>query len=135
MLCIRGKTAASAINWDYEWLVRDDHPAILFKDTLKAFNDLKNKHKTVWSNMFWYVKVCIFWKCDTLYIEIIQKFSTKNAFFFVCVPQLITVLLLINDFFVLKHKVRLSKSVCEIFHFQFRFSFIQVYIFVQQGSI
>ena len=47
MLCIRGKTAASAINWDYERLIGDDHPAILFKDTLKAFNDLKNKHKTV----------------------------------------------------------------------------------------
>ena len=37
--------------------------------------------------------------------------------FFVCVLQLITVLLLINDFFELKHKVRLSKSVCGIFHF------------------
>ena len=33
------------------------------KDTLKAFNDFKNKQKSVWSNVFWYVKVCIFWKC------------------------------------------------------------------------
>ena len=32
------------------------------KDTLKAFGDLKNKHKSVSSNAFWYVKVCIFWK-------------------------------------------------------------------------
>ena len=55
--------------------------------------------------------------------------------FCVCVLQLITVLLLINDFFELKHKVRLSKSVCGIFHFQFRFTFIKVYIFVQQDSI
>ena len=30
----------------------------------------------------------------------------------------------------LKHKVRLSKTVCEIFHFQFRFVFIEVYNFV-----
>ena len=32
----------------------------------------------------------------------------------------------------LKHKVRLSKTVCGIFHFWFRFVFIKVYIFVQQ---
>ena len=31
----------------------------------------------------------------------------------------------------LKHKVRLSKSVCGIFQFRFRFVFIKVYIFVQ----
>ena len=35
----------------------------LFKDTLKAFDDFKNKQRSVWSNVFWYVKVCIFWKC------------------------------------------------------------------------
>ena len=35
----------------------------VFKDTLKAFNDFKNKQKNVWSNVFWYVKACIFWKC------------------------------------------------------------------------
>ena len=34
-----------------------------FKDTLKAFNDFKNKQKSVWSNDFWYGKVCIFWNC------------------------------------------------------------------------
>ena len=25
--------------------------------------DFKNNQKSVWSNVFWYVKVCIFWKC------------------------------------------------------------------------
>ena len=34
----------------------------------------------------------------------------------------------------LKHKVRLSRSVCGIFHFQFRLVFIKVYIFVQQKT-
>ena len=34
----------------------------------------------------------------------------------------------------LKHKVRLSKTVCGIFHFRFRFVFIKVYIFVQQNA-
>ena len=33
------------------------------KDTLKAFDDFKHKHKSVWSNVFWYIKVYIFWKC------------------------------------------------------------------------
>ena len=32
----------------------------------------------------------------------------------------------------LKHKVRLSKTVRGIFHLQFRFVFIKVYIFVRQ---
>ena len=31
----------------------------------------------------------------------------------------------------LKRKFRLSKTVCGIFHFRFRFVFIKVYIFVQ----
>ena len=39
------------------------------KDTLKAFNGFKNKQKNVWSNVFWYVKVYIFWICIQ-YIEI-----------------------------------------------------------------
>ena len=34
-----------------------------FKDTLKGFSDFRNKQKSVWCNVFWYVKVCIFWKC------------------------------------------------------------------------
>ena len=32
----------------------------------------------------------------------------------------------------LKHRVHLSKSVCEIFHFRFRFAFIKVYIFLNK---
>ena len=34
----------------------------------------------------------------------------------------------------LKHKVRLSKTVCAIFHFRFCSVFIKVYIFVQQNA-
>ena len=37
-------------------------------------------------------------------------------------------------FYELKHKVRLSKTVCGILHFQFRFVFIKVYICVQQDA-
>ena len=31
--------------------------------SLKAFDDFENQQKSVWSSVFWYVKVCIFWKC------------------------------------------------------------------------
>ena len=34
----------------------------------------------------------------------------------------------------LKHNVHLSKTVCGIFHFQFCFVFIKVYIFLQQNA-
>ena len=34
----------------------------------------------------------------------------------------------------LNHTVRLSKTVCRIFHFQFRFIHIKVYVFVQQNA-
>ena len=34
----------------------------------------------------------------------------------------------------LKHKIRLSKTVCWIFHFQFRYVSVKVYIFVQQNA-
>ena len=39
--------------------------SVLFriKDTLKAFDNFKNKQKSVWSNIFLYIKVCLFWKC------------------------------------------------------------------------
>ena len=34
----------------------------------------------------------------------------------------------------LKYKFRLSKTVCGIFHFLFRFIFVKVYIFVQENA-
>ena len=66
---------------------------IFFKDTLNVFDDYKNKQKSFWSNVFWYVKVWIFWNCieQTIHwdkTQMLQKFpsdkinSTKNAFFF-----------------------------------------------------
>ena len=116
------------------------------KDTLKAFNDFKNKQKSVWSNVFWYVKVCIFWKCIQYTIhwdktQMLKKFpsdkinGTKNALFFLSrAPTHHSFTFNLRFLYELKHKVRLSKTVCEIFHFRFRFVFIKVYIFVQQNS-
>ena len=63
------------------------------KDTLKAFDDFKNKPKRLWSNAFWYVKVYILWKfiqynthwdkTQMLKIFPLNKIIiTKNALFF-----------------------------------------------------
>ena len=53
--------------------------------------------------------------------------GTKNALFLILqAPTLRHI--------ELKHKVRLSKTVCGIFHFRFRFVFIKVYIFIQQNT-
>ena len=39
--------------------MKEDYQAVV-TDTLKAIIDFKSKQKSVWSNVFWYVKVCIF---------------------------------------------------------------------------
>ena len=54
--------------------------------------------------------------------------STKMPSFFFRELQLINLRFL----YTLKHKICLSKTVCGIFHFWFRFFFIKVYIFLQQ---
>ena len=116
------------------------------KDTLKAFDDFKNKQKNVWSNVFWYVKVCIFWNCGQYSIhsdktQVLKKFhwdkinGTENAFFFLSLaPTHHSFTFNLRFLYELKHKVRLFKTVCGIFHFRFRFVFIKVYIFVQQNA-
>ena len=108
--------------------------------------NLKTSNKSVWSNVFWYVKVYIFWKSIqyTIPWDKTQKFKkfpsdkingTKN-----------TLILLLRDsthrsftfnlrfLYELKHKGPLFKTVCGIFHFRFRFVFIKAYIFVQQNA-
>ena len=54
--------------------------------------------------------------------------GTKNVIFFH------TFTFNLRFLFELKHKVHLSKTVCEIFHFRSRFVFIKVCIFVQQNA-
>ena len=65
---------------------------------------LKTSNKSVWSNAFWYVKVCIFWKCIQYTIhwdkmQMLKNFNSDkiNGTFFFRELQLITVLLLICD--------------------------------------
>ena len=82
--------------------------SVMLHDTLKAFDDFKNKQKNVWSNVFWQIKVRIFWKCIQYTTQwdkkqMLKKFLLakttvqKMPYFFFCELQLITVLLLICD--------------------------------------
>ena len=119
---------------------------IPIKDTLKAFDDFKNKQKSVWSNVFWYVKVCIFWKCIqyTIHWDKIQmlkttpsdeKNGTKGALYFISrAPTHHSFTFNLRFLYELKYKVCLSKTVSGIFHFWLLFIFIKDYIFVQQNA-
>ena len=62
--------------------------------------------------------------------------GTKNALFFLSrAPTHHSFSFNSRFLYELKHKVRLSKTVCGISHFRFRFAFIKVYIFVQQNAL
>ena len=61
--------------------------------------------------------------------------GTKNALFFLLrAPTHLSFTFNMRFLYDLKYKVRLSKTVCGIFHFRFRFVFIKVYKFVQQNA-
>ena len=71
----------------------------------------------------------------------LKKFSldkingTKNALFFLLrAPTHHSFTFNLEFLYELKHKVRLSETVCGIFHFRFHFIFIKVHIFVQQNE-
>ena len=105
---------------------------------------LKTSNKSVWSNVFWYVKVCIFWKCTQHIIhwdktQTLKSFPsdkincTKNVLFFAR-SNLSQFYCNLRFLYEQKHKVRRSENVCGILHFRFRFVFIKVCIFVQQNA-
>ena len=73
-------------------------------------------------------------------MQILKKFfsdkinGTKNSYFFLSAPTHHSFAFL-QFLYELKHKARLSKTVCGIFHsIRFRFVFIKVYIFGQQNA-
>ena len=119
----------------YWWFFTISQYSSIINETLKVLDDFKNKQKNVRGDVFWYVKVHIFWKCILYTIDwdlntIVKKISsdkingTKNA------PNYHSFtfdLWFLNE---LKRKVCLSKKVWGISHFRFLFIFINVYIFV-----
>ena len=47
--------------------------------TEEALDDFKNKQKSIWSNSFWFAKVCIFWK----FIEYTIHSAEAQGFFLI----------------------------------------------------
>ena len=117
---------------------------LAFKDTRKAFDDLKKNSKSVWSNVFRYVKVCIFWEFIqyTIHwdkIQMLKKLpsdrinTTKNALCFLLRASKHHNFTF-NLQFLIEHMVHHFKIGCGIFHFRFHFVLIKFYIFVQQKA-
>ena len=114
----------------------------ILNDTLKVFGNFEKKEKkSLWCNVFWYTKVWMFWKCIQYTIhwdktQMLNKFPlgkknvTKNALFFLTrIPTHDSFIFNLRFLYELKHKVRLSKTVCGIFYFQF-VSFSLKFIFL-----
>ena len=91
---------------------------------------LKTSNKSVWCNVFWYVKVCIFWKCIQYLIhwnktQMLKKFpsdeingtNAHHSFTFN-----------LRFLYELKHKIRLSKTVVRFSIFD-SVSFVLKFIF------
>ena len=95
---------------------------------------LKIGNKGVWRNVFWYVKICIFWKCIQYTIQshktkIFKKFlldninGTKNDLFSLLRdPTHHSFFFNLWFLYQLKHNVCLSNTVC-VWHFPFSIPF------------
>ena len=93
------------------------------KDTLKAFDDFKKSNKSLWSNVLWYVKVCIFWK--SVQYTIHWDNGTKNPLFFLLwAPTHHNFTFNLRFLYELKHKVRLSKTIFDSVSFLLKFIFL-----------
>ena len=96
--------------------------------------------KNVWSSVFWYVKVCIFWRCTqyTIHWNKTQMFKknppdkisgTKNVLFFLPrAPISYSCTFKLRFLHELKHKICLSKTMYRFFHFD-SVSFLLRFIF------
>ena len=115
--------------------------SVMIKLKWRPLTILKTSNKSLRSNIFWYVKVCIFWRCIqyTVYwdkTQILKKFpldkinGTKNALFFFREHQLITVLLLICDSSISWSTRFVSVKLCLRFSVFDSVSFLLKFIFL-----
>ena len=76
----------------------------------------------------------VYYECLFETTQMLKKIKgTKNAFLFpLRDPTHHSFTFNLRFLYEQKYKVRLSKTVCGIFHFRFRFDLIKIYIFVQQ---
>ena len=102
---------------------------------------LKTSKKKRMKQCFWYVKVCVFWKCIQYTIhwdkmQILKKFpsdkinSTKKWLLFFCQLQLITVLLLCCNYFMSWSTWFVSLKLCMGFSIFNSVSFLLRFVFL-----
>ena len=115
--------------------------ALLVKDYWRFSMIFKVSNKIIYSNVFWYKKVYIYWKfiqCKTQWDkpQILKKFPleklsvTKNPLFVLSrAPTHHSFTLNSQFLYELKHIVHLSKTVFGIFHFRF-VSFLLKFVFL-----
>ena len=112
---------------------------------MKAFNDSKKRQQKC-MNVFWYVKVYIFWKFIQYTTQwdktqMLKKFPSNKT----TVTKKCTLFPLVDSnyhsftfnsksLYKLKHMVHLFKTVCGILDFPFHLVFIKHYIFVHQTA-
>ena len=99
---------------------------------------LEISNKRVWSDVFWYLKVCIFskcihytihWKKTQIWKKILfgqNKRYKKFPLFISRAPAHHGFTFNLWFLYELKHKVRVSKTTYGVFHFRFCFVFIKV---------
>ena len=93
---------------------------------------LKTSNKSLWTNVFWYVKVCIFWKCiqyTTLYIEIKQMLKK-----FLRTKQTVQKMILICDSYMSWSTRFVSLKLCVEFSIFDSVSFLLKFIFFFQRN-
>ena len=115
----------------------------LLKNTLKAFNDFKNKQKKV---CFFTCRSMHIMKVHSIYYTLrrnlnVKKISflqnkrykkkKKTLIFLSRAPTHHSFTFNLRSLYELKHKVRFSKTASGIFHFWCRFVFMKIYIFIQ----
>ena len=115
---------------EFQGLAEKDHVRI---KRLSSY--LETSSRSVWSNIFWYVKVCIFWMCIQYTIhwdktQILKQLpsdktnGTENALFSVANFNWSEFFFNLRFFYWLRHKIRLSKAVWD-FRFSIPFRFCQ----------
>ena len=104
---------------------------------------LEISNKSVQSNVFWYAKVYIFWKCIQYTIHSDKTQISKNSlrtkwavqkcsFFLSRAPTHYSFTFNLRFLNELKHKARLFTTVCGISHFWFPFVFIKfIFLFIK----
>ena len=102
---------------------------------------LKTSNRSVWSNVFWYVKVCIFWKCTQHIIhwdktQTLKSFPsdkincTKNVLFFLSRGPTYHSFIVICDSYMSRSTRFAALKMCVGFYILDSVSFLLKFVFL-----